>query len=165
MTAKFPLEVRAAFKILPDEAAHIATKAPRWAGVFTPDDHQGALDPNCSVVVGDRGTGKSFWSSVLINGDIRNLVAKRYPRLALDRVEGELGFSNAEMTAKHPAPSQIAEIISAGYRAEDLWRAVLLRFAPFQPVGMPEVEIWRLDCCRRMGGDQSRQTQRGVPYS
>lgn len=141
MTAKFPLEVRAAFKILPDEAAHIATKAPRWAGVFTPDDHQGALDPNRSVVVGDRGTGKSFWSSVLINGDIRNLVAKRYPRLALDRVEGELGFSNAEMTAKHPAPSQIAEIISAGYRAEDLWRAVLLRFAPFQPVGMPEVEF------------------------
>jgi hypothetical protein len=75
----FSLEVRKAFEKLPQESAHLATNAPKWAEVFTPNDHQGALDPDRSVVVGDRGTGKSFWSSVLINQDIRNLVAKRYP--------------------------------------------------------------------------------------
>lgn len=102
MTTKFPLEVRKAFYNLPQESAHLATNAPRWAEVFTPSGHQGALDPDRSVVVGDRGTGKSFWSSVLISRDIRNLVARRYPRLGLEKVDGRLGFSDAEMAANYP---------------------------------------------------------------
>jgi hypothetical protein len=139
MSATFPLEVRKAFEKLPQESAHLATNAPRWAEVFTPNDHQGALDPDRSVVVGDRGTGKSFWTSVLISPGIRNLVAKRYPRLALDTVEGRLGFSDAEMAADHPGRAQIETIMKAGYQPEDLWRAVCLRFAPFPAVGIPEV--------------------------
>ena len=119
MTMRFPLEVRKAFAKLPEEPAHIATKAPKWAEVFTPNDHQGALDPGRSVVVGDRGTGKSFWSSVLISQDIRNIVAQQYPRLGLDRVDAKLGFSNAEMGADHPARTEIAEILRAGHSAED----------------------------------------------
>lgn len=130
MKKKFPLEVRGAFGLLPQEASHLATKAPRWAEVFTPADHQGALDPNRSVVVGDRGTGKSFWTSVLINREIKNLVARWYPRLGLEKVVGQLGFSDAEMQADHPSRSEIASIAAAGFAAEDLWRAVLLQFAP-----------------------------------
>jgi hypothetical protein len=133
----FPLEVRQAFLDLPQESSHIATKAPRWAEVFTPSDHQGALDPNRSIVIGDRGTGKSFWSSVLINQDIRNLVAKQYPRLRLDKVEGKLAFSDGGMAADHPVSSEIATIVGMGYSAEDLWRGVLLRFSPFPPAGIP----------------------------
>jgi hypothetical protein len=133
----FTLEVRDAFHRLPQESAHIATNAPKWSEVFTPHDHQGALDSDRSVVVGDRGTGKSFWSSVLINREIRNLVAKQYPRLSLDKVEGRLAFSNAEMAATHPGPAEIAAIIGAGHAAEDLWRGVLLSLAPFPPADIP----------------------------
>ncbi len=144
MTTKFPLEVRRAFDSLPQESAHKATNAPKWAEVFTPNGHQGALDPDRSVVVGDRGTGKSFWSSVLISPEIRNLVARRYPRLGLERVDGRLGFSDAEMAANHPGRAEIAGITGAGHNAEDLWRAVLLRFAPKPPVGIPALETgWR----------------------
>jgi hypothetical protein len=67
---KFPLVVREAFENLPQESSHLATNAPKWGEVFTPNDHQGALDPDRSIVVGDRGTGKSFWSSVLINSTL-----------------------------------------------------------------------------------------------
>jgi hypothetical protein len=134
----FPLAVRKAFLNLPQESSHLATNAPRWAEVFTPNDHQGALDPDRAVVVGDRGTGKSFWSSVLIDQDIRNLVAKQYPRLRLDSVEGRLGFSDAEMRADHPGRAEIATITGNEHQAEDLWRAVLLKFSPFPPVGIPE---------------------------
>jgi hypothetical protein len=137
MTNVFPIIVRKAFDLLPEESSHIATNAPRWAQVFTPDAHQGALDPNRSVVVGDRGTGKSFWTSVLINDKIRNLVARSYPRLGLERVESHLGFSEAQMAADHPGPAAIAEIMASRYSAEDLWRAVLLRFAPLPVKGLP----------------------------
>ena len=133
----FPLEVRKVFLNLPQESSHIATTAPRWAEVFTPIDHHGALDPNRSVVVGDRGTGKSFWSSVLINQDIRNLVAKQYPRLGLEKVEGKLAFSDGGMAAQHPASTEIATLMGQGHAAEDIWRAVLLSFSPFPPADLP----------------------------
>ena len=140
MTAKFPLLVREAFTKLDRDTAHLATNAPRWADVFTPPDHQGALDPDRPMVIGDRGTGKSFWSSVLISNDIRNIVAAEYPKLALQSVEGRLGFSDAAMAANasHPSATEIATIMQAGFKAEDLWRAVLLRMAPFRPHGMPD---------------------------
>ena len=157
MTMRFPLEVRKAFAKLPEEPAHIATKAPKWAEVFTPNDHQGALDPGRSVVVGDRGTGKSFWSSVLISQDIRNIVAQQYPRLGLDRVEAQLGFSNAEMGADHPARTEIAEILRAGHSAEDLWRAVLLRLAPFPPSTMPAMASGWLQVVGWVAADASRR--------
>jgi hypothetical protein len=134
---RFPLEARKAFLNLPQESSHIATNAPRWAEVFTPNDHQGALDPNRSVVVGDRGTGKSFWSSVLINQDIRNLVAKQYPRLRLGQIEGKLAFSDGGMAAQHPVSTEIATIAGRKFAAEDLWRAVLLKLSPFPPIDIP----------------------------
>ena len=135
---RFPLEVRQAFEALPEEATHQATLAPKWAEVFTPTDHSGALDPNRSVVIGNRGTGKSFWSSVLVDQKTRSLVAGRYPRLGLDKVEAMLGFSSAEMNADHPGRTEIAGIMAAGHASEDLWRAVLLSLSPFRPTGMPE---------------------------
>ena len=144
MTAKFPLEVRKAFEALPQEASHIATQAPPWDRVFTPNDHQGALDPHRPVVVGERGTGKSFWSSVLTDSSTRNRVAKRYPRLGLESVQCRLGFSEGQMAASHPSPDQIADIAEAGYSAEDLWRAVLLRLAPLRSSSLrTEDADWR----------------------
>jgi hypothetical protein len=137
MTIRFPTIVREAFKSLPDVASHEASKPPEKENVFTPADHAGALDPHRAVVVGDRGTGKSFWSSVLINRDIRNLVAQFYPRLPLAQVEGKLGFSDDRMTEDHPTPNVIANIIHEGYSAEDLWRAVMLCRAPIPTPDAP----------------------------
>lgn len=156
MTERFPLSVREAFRSLPDEAAHIATKQPNSAQIFTPADHQGALDPHRSVVVGDRGTGKSFWSSVLTHDVTRGLVASSYPRLGLDRVEGQLGFSGGEMAADHPSRSVIDTVMKAGYGAEDLWRAVMLKLAPFRPQNAPQSDDWT-EWTRWVAGDGARR--------
>ena len=157
MTPKFPLGVRQAFEKLDLETAHIATNAPRWAEVFTPDAHRGALDPDRTVVVGDRGTGKSFWSSVLIHQEIRNIVAEQYPTIGLQYVEGRLGYSDADMSAEHPVKSEIAAIMAAGYAAEDLWRAVLLRLAPFSVMGMPERSDGWQDAVAWIAADPARR--------
>jgi hypothetical protein len=145
MTQRFPIIVRESFESLPDEASHIAARAPEEKAVFTPADHAGALDPNRAIVVGDRGTGKSFWSSVLVNKNIRQLVAQSYPRLKLDRVEGRLGFSDDEFNSEHPTRPVIAKIMTAGHSAEDLWRAVTLRRAPIPDKNTPGYDASWLD--------------------
>lgn len=143
MTAKFPLAVRNAFKALPDETSHIATEPPNSAQIFTPADHQGALDPHRGVIIGDRGTGKSFWSSVLIDDKTRKLVALSYPALGLDRVVGRLGFSSNPMALMHPSRTVIDGVMKAGHVAEDLWRAVMLRLAPVPLESAPSGYDWK----------------------
>ncbi len=133
----FPLVVRSAFAGLPDEAHHIATRPPNWAATFTPQDHQGALDPNRTIVIGDRGTGKSFWSSVLVDQPMRDRVARQYKRLELGRVTSALGYSSAEITDLHPAAHEIARIATDEARTDALWRAIVLHNAPFPPKTMP----------------------------
>lgn len=156
----FPLDVRQLFLNLPEEAAHIATTPPEWRHVFTPRDHEGALSPHRTVVIGDRGTGKSFWSSVLVDPQTLGLVAKRYPKLKLERVYAKLAFSEGQMKADHPSPTEIADLIGTGADAEDIWRAVALSFAPCPPDGMPDygtgnwrpvVDWVRADPARRNG--------------
>lgn len=134
----FPLDIRNLFVGLPEEPSHIATQPPEWRHVFTPSDHEGALDPHRTIVVGDRGTGKSFWSSVLVDRTNREHVAARYPRLNLSRVVARLGFSDGQMAADHPSPSEIATLVKDGADAEDIWRAATLAFAPLRPDGMPD---------------------------
>jgi hypothetical protein len=157
MSQKFGLDVRSGLVGLPEEASHIATKEPKWSEVFTPDDHQGALDPNRPIVIGDRGTGKSFWSSVLISKRIRDLVATRYPRLSLDKVEGRLGFSDADMRASHPGRNEISSLIEKGFEAEDLWRAVILRLSPYPPAGMPNSDNGWEDAVRWVTTDAAKR--------
>jgi hypothetical protein len=56
---------RSGLQMLPQVAAHNAAAIPDLRTIFTPQSHEGALDPVREIVVGDRGVGKSFWSSVL----------------------------------------------------------------------------------------------------
>jgi hypothetical protein len=60
---------------------------------YAPASHAAALDPRSPIVRGARGTGKSFWASVLNNENLRAHAAKAYPRLGLDRVSVAFGFT------------------------------------------------------------------------
>lgn len=141
----FPLPVRDAFANLPDEAHHDATKPPDWAATFTPQGHQGALDPARTIVIGDRGTGKSFWSSVLVDDAMRRRVARQYPALGLDRVVSALGFSGNAFANSYPTASVIGRIGSNEERTEALWRSVLLARSPFPPPALRVVgNDWEL---------------------
>lgn len=135
----FPLSVRDAFTRLPGEAHHTATTPPNWAATFTPQGHQGALDPARTIVIGDRGTGKSFWSSVLVDDEMRTRVARQYPALGLDRVVSALGFSGDQFTERHPTAGIIGRVARAEDRTEALWRAVLLKRSPFPPAALKAV--------------------------
>lgn len=63
--------------------------------IFAPQQHANALDPYTTIVVGARGTGKSFWAGVLAQKETREVAAQSYPNLGLENLlvaEGYNGF-------------------------------------------------------------------------
>ncbi len=64
----------------------LGSQAPTVEEIFTPLQHANALDPNTHVVVGARGTGKSFWAGVLLSQKTRDVAAQAYPRLGLEKL-------------------------------------------------------------------------------
>ena len=97
--------------------------------IFAPALHANALDPQRPLVIGNRGVGKSFWSSVLTHQETRDAVAPSYPRLPLKRIQAVLGFHEDAGKDDGPAPSPavLNSLYSNGHRPEAIWRAVLLK--------------------------------------
>lgn len=67
--------------------------APKLEDMFAPETHAAALDPSTPIVVGSRGTGKSFWAGVLGQGATKKDAAKAYPKLRLQDVNVYFGFT------------------------------------------------------------------------
>lgn len=61
--------------------------------MFAPSTHAAALDPATPIVVGSRGTGKSFWAGALGKDDTRNAASKAYPKLHLADLKVAFGFT------------------------------------------------------------------------
>ena len=131
---------RTALQAIDLQPARLATDPPNWGEVFTPQDHEGALDPTRTLVTGDRGTGKSFWSSVLADSQSRTKLATLYPRLGLERAHVALAFSDASMAANHPSPAELQALLQnarSRSRAEAIWRSIILGLFPGSHITVP----------------------------
>ncbi len=71
----------------------VGAHAPKLEDMFAPEQHAAALDPSTPVVVGSRGTGKSFWAGVLGQPQTKKAAANAYPSLQLDHVIVEFGYT------------------------------------------------------------------------
>lgn len=65
----------------------------RVEDMYAPETHAAALDPGSPIVLGTRGTGKSFWSGVLGQKDTRAEAALAYPRLGLSKIRVAFGYT------------------------------------------------------------------------
>ena len=120
--------LRDALAQLPPGAAHQANDPPSPDIIFTPRSHANALDPQRALVIGNRGVGKSFWSSVLTHDAARARAALAYPRLPLSRIRATLGYHEAAGKDDGPAPSRdvLASLHQKGHKPEAIWRSVLV---------------------------------------
>ena len=141
--------LREALANLPPGAAHQAKDPPQPKDIFAPASHANALDPQRSLVIGNRGVGKSFWSSVLTHDETRDKVAIEYPRLPLKRIRAVLGFHEAAGKDEGPAPSPaiLAQLQKQGYEPEMIWRAVLFsalrtQIAEELPTSLKDIIAW-----------------------
>lgn len=141
--------LRNALANLQPGSAHQAQIPPTPASIFAPARHANALNPNRSLVFGNRGVGKSFWSSVLTHSASRVAVAKYYPRLQLNRIEGVLGFHEdaGKDEGPSPSPAMLSQLLERGFDAEDVWRSVLLQALRYKlpeplPKSLQDIILW-----------------------
>jgi hypothetical protein len=120
--------MREALGTLDPAPAHDATTPPDLKQIYTPPGHEAALDPHRPLVVGGRGTGKSFWAAALLDPSARNFVSQIYRRLHLTKINVSLGFAGLDVEGGGPPSREVLdELISHGHKAEVIWRAVFLR--------------------------------------
>ncbi len=107
--------------------AHKALDRPEV--IYPAPDHADALDPSRVLVVGGRGVGKSFWTSVLADEESRRLVSMEYPNLGLDQVDVELGYHEGALGSRSVAPTwqKLRRALDISFDSETIWQSVLLR--------------------------------------
>lgn len=102
------------------------------AFTYVPPSHAKALDADCSLVEGIRGSGKSFWWAHLVSEPHRRFIEVAFPdiRLAHDTVAVQAFGAQAN---SQDAPSQdVMSALAAKHPPRALWRAVLAHKAGFQ---------------------------------
>ncbi|ADO75862.1 hypothetical protein [Stigmatella aurantiaca] len=98
LTAAEYQDIRKAIASLPADVSNdaIGNHAPKLEELYAPETHAAALDPEAPIVLGVRGTGKSFWAGVLGKEELREAAATAYPKLGLNHLNVQFGFTGLD---------------------------------------------------------------------
>ena len=121
--------IRDAMRALPSLAIASTGQPPLLEEIFFPESHAEVLDPEVSLVIGNRGMGKTFWSLALADKSLRPEIAARFLNtrpLKFDNFDVVLGFADAE-GAKGLVSRANLESVARKIPPEIIWRTVLLR--------------------------------------
>ena len=101
-----------------------------------PTAHVKALNLSSSVVVGMRGSGKSYWTAVLASKEHRQHIAKAARLPDLQSATVCIGFALDPSSEEFPPASQLAALLQMGIAPRDMWYTVILRHA-LEMLGRP----------------------------
>jgi len=122
-----PAALRQALSDLPLTTAKENLDPPKLTEIYIPAQHNKALLPEVSIVVGMRGAGKSFWTAVLANDKTRELVSNVAGIQPGSNLFVKVGFGLSEDNEDFPTNKRISSLMDQGCTADDIWRSVLLR--------------------------------------
>lgn len=115
----------AMIQVLPIDTAHDNESLdPRF--IYLPTAHIKALRLSCSLVVGARGVGKSFWTRALASPDVRRKLGHDLPEL--QNIDVEIGFSAQSNPISYPDIDTFTFMINNNFSAYDIWRTVIARW-------------------------------------
>ena len=118
--------VKTGLEEIPGISAHSSSAAPMAGDIYVVAGHEKALNPDTLLVVGGRGSGKSFWSAALSDPGARKLIGHQLPRLRLENYQIFVGFAGLRGDTRYPSHQILGQLLSEGYEAETIWRAVIL---------------------------------------
>lgn len=111
---------------------------------YVPPSHARALDVEASIVMGMRGSGKSFWWAALSSDAHRRFIAQAFPSAHLStKIRVLRGFGDAVRSADAPGKDVLAQLIRNGIKARTIWRAVVGAHLDFpQPFPSGTQALW-----------------------
>lgn len=129
--------IRKGLAALPRTPHHTPSDTVDPAEIVVVPSHRAALDPDRTLVVGNRGVGKSFWTRVLADKTARTHIARTFREL--ESVEAVVGFdASNRVDAIAPTDSAIRQVLADEDDADLIWRTVLVRAAKELGVAPPK---------------------------
>ncbi len=111
---------------IPEVVAHSGNEPPVTRDIFMVPGHEKALNIDTTIVVGDRGSGKSFWCAALNADESRQLIGSQFPRLRLERCSVSWGFSARRGVTGCPSRQVLKSLVDNEVDTEVIWRTVIL---------------------------------------
>ena len=112
-----------------------------WSDVYVPVSHLQALHPDRMVVEGMRGSGKSFWTGVLVNSDLRRELGNQLLGIDLKAALASITHSHAialdinTAASTFPSISELPQLLALpGVTPETIWSVAILRLFPVDPL-------------------------------
>jgi hypothetical protein len=127
MIAPFPKDpIRHAIETsIPKEFAQYGAEPPDPKFITCPASHARALDPDCVIVDGIRGAGKSLWWKTLVSPNVRSVLAQAFPQLKLrEGVKVSTGFAAGISPDEWPDKDTLATL-RQGIEPRQIWRTVV----------------------------------------
>lgn len=134
--------------------------------MYAPPAHEVALAFDRPLIVGGRGTGKSYWAAALCQREARKRLMMLYPRAKRSLRDTEIfhGFAGRLGAENSPFAATAGELLELVKRAppDHVWRAVLCRYladrreaalAEIYGSGMTEDRAFR-DRLLELGGER-----------
>lgn len=111
--------------------------------VYVPRRHGDALNVNNMLVIGERGTGKSFWAKSLLDDEVRNIAREA---VGSTRFPAELlvvrGWdARGDVDDGQPTWRELEKFIRDGHKPRDIWAAVYL--AAIRSPELLQIPTWR----------------------
>jgi hypothetical protein len=108
---------------IPADPFQMSEPDPRF--VYVPRTHVRALDPDNMLVVGARGTGKSFWWHALLSDAARATLTPQTPSMQRGPLKVSAGWSEQSSEA-FPDKDTLVALRAADLDARMIWKAILL---------------------------------------
>lgn len=117
---------RAIIESLPEQTSYFG-ETPDLKHLYVPPAHIKALRPECHLVIGARGVGKSVWTAALGDAELRKKVlGSSVPEL--DRAEVGIGFAETPRIDSYPDSATFKKLLDFGHSAYSVWQSVVARW-------------------------------------
>lgn len=115
----------AMLRALPVNTAYSGA-APPLPLLYLPPAHLKALRPECQLVIGARGVGKSVWTAALGDPSLRQVIGTQIN--ILDDADIHIGFAERANPDAYPDPDTFSALMASGHEPYLIWRTIILRW-------------------------------------
>lgn len=127
-----------------------------WSDVYIPPSHLQALDPQRMVVEGMRGSGKSFWTGILTNPELRKALGSQDIgtdlKDALNNITQSfrIALDSGINCTYFPNSNELEKLLTLpGVKPEVIWMVAVLRLFPVDtdlgiPISTDKFDIWTI---------------------